>query len=31
VPTGEAVRHPALERLDAFVGESSVEAMFAPA
>jgi hypothetical protein len=31
VPTDEAARHPMLERLDAFVGEWSTEAPFAPA
>jgi hypothetical protein len=30
VPNHEAARHPMLERLDAFIGEWSIEASFGP-
>jgi hypothetical protein len=30
VPNDEAARHPMLERLDAFIGEWSIEASFGP-
>jgi hypothetical protein len=30
VPKDEAARHPMLERLDAFIGEWSIEAAFTP-